>query len=113
MIGRALVLSVLMLVACHEGASIQHAMNSYHQRRYADARLAFEQLEGEESVMNAKGQVRYLTFRGLTYYRIDERELARKYLWRARHAYDQGERGWLDAHTVTEMNRALEELSGE
>jgi len=106
-------------LGCGSGRHVQKGIDQYAMADYPAAMQQWSWLERSENRMNAKGRVRYLTYRGLTHYELYrgggdplERAHALHYLSRGKRAYEEGDRDWLDAKTAGELTRALNELSG-
>src|SRR5678815_3866926 len=62
----AVILCTILTTACGTGYYVGRAMEAYHQGNYAEASREFRVIS--EAQLNAKGEVRYLVFRGLTHY---------------------------------------------
>jgi hypothetical protein len=112
-------LAATWALGCGSGRHVQKGIDQFAMADYQAAMEQWAWLERSESRMNAKGRVRYLTYRGLTHYEIYlgtgdplQRAYALHYLSRGKRAYDQGDRDWLDAKAAAEVNRALADLGG-
>jgi hypothetical protein len=107
-----LALSTLLATGCTTlGARVQKGMNLYDRTDFPGALDQFTALSAKERDMNQKGAVRYLVYRGLTHYRLDQRPEAYLFLSRGQEAYSRGTPAWLHPRTVGEMERALAELA--
>lgn len=101
---------LLGLPACGSGRYVQRGINHYRAADYVAAMDIWSSLENDEASMNSKGLMRYLVYRGLTHYRLNQRNLAMQFLLRGNYAYQQGNPAWLDEATVAQMNKALMDL---
>jgi hypothetical protein len=109
-----LALAALLLAApagCGAGRNVQRGIDQYDRADYASASAEFTDLSPDEGAMNNKGLVRYLVYRGLTFYHLGQRPQAYGYLVRGKTAYDRGTKGWLKGSIVAEMDTALADLS--
>ena len=62
--------------------------------------------------LNPKGQVRYLAYNGLTYFRLGQTDSPGASSARPAPAYRSGDPAWLPPEAVVQMDQALDQLSG-
>jgi hypothetical protein len=104
-------LCALLAIGCGgAGRFIQKGIDQYERDNYRGALHEWDDLSGSEGSMNEKGLVRYLVYRGLTHYHLDQRSYAIVFLRRGHEAYARGNAMWLKPSTVQEMNAALADL---
>lgn len=106
----SIVLAVL-LSGCGAGRHVQKGINAYKSMNYHQAMTIWHDIEPLQPEMNDKGRVRYLVFRGLTHYRLGDRQGATYFLTQGRQAYQMGDPSWIDPVSLGQMNQALADLS--
>ncbi len=99
-------------LGCGVGRHVQKGINAYNASNYLDAKARWIEMQGVESEMNPKGHMRYLVYRGLTHFRLGERNAALHFLTRGNAEYRQGNPNWLPQSIADNMGRALAELKG-
>jgi hypothetical protein len=92
------------------GAYIQKGVEQYNRQNYRGALYEWNELNGSESSMDQETLARYLVYRGLTHYHLDQRPFAIVFLSRGKDAYARGSSVWLSSEIVSEMNKALANL---
>ena len=101
---------VVVAVACTTGAEVQKGIDAYMRGDLNGAMEKWNELDSETSDMNPKGHVRYLIYRGLTAYEMDDREQARRYLTQGYSAYQRSDSRWIPPNIVDRMTKALAAL---
>jgi hypothetical protein len=111
--GAALLALVAAGLGCASTAgTLQRGINCYHAANYPCAAAAFQDVEMQGAALNQKGHIRFLAYRGLTYYRMGQAEPARRLMADALVAYRSGNPAWLPQAALAELNQALAQLSG-
>jgi hypothetical protein len=108
-----LMAGLLALPACGVGRHVQTGISYYSTTNYPSAMGVWREIEPRESEMNPKGLVRYLVYRGLTHYRLGEKQAAAHFLSRGAAMYRQSNPQYLPDPIVAEMQRALGELGSQ
>jgi hypothetical protein len=108
----ATIASLIATVGCGTGRHVQKGIVAYNAANYPGAMAIWQRLEPDQATMNDKGHVRYLVYRGMTHFRLGQRQMALHYLRQGNEAYKLGNPRWLPPYTVQEMNGALAQLQG-
>lgn len=98
---------------CGTGRFVQRGIDRYNVSDYTGAAAAFDEIETERYDLNPKGRIRFLAYRGLTYYKLGRMDLAQRFLGEADVAYRSGDPAWLHPHIVTKMTEALAQLRSQ
>lgn len=103
---------VLLASGCGVGRHVQKGINAYNAMNFHQAMAIWQEIEPLQPEMNDKGRVRYLVFRGLTHYRLGDRQGAMHFLTQGRQAYQMGDPSWLDPYALRQLDAALADLGG-
>jgi hypothetical protein len=109
--------ALLALVAAGLGCAstagtLQRGINCYNTANYPCAAAAFQDVEMQGASLNQKGHIRFLAYRGLTYFHMGQAEPARRLMSDALVAYRAGNPAWLPQAALAELNAALAQVSG-
>lgn len=110
--GLSLAALALAGFGCGTGRFVQRGINCYNAGNYPCAMSAFQEIEYNNYELNPKGRVRYLTYRGLTHFRMGQTDLARRFLTEANVVYRSGDPTWLPPDAVQQLQQALAQLGG-
>lgn len=99
-------------LGCGTGRFVQRGINCYNAGNYPCAMSTFQEIELNNYELNPKGRVRYLTYRGLTHFRMGQTDLARRFLSEASAVYQSGDPAWLPPDAVQQLQQALAQLGG-
>jgi hypothetical protein len=94
------------------GRFLRRGIDCYNAGDYRCASTVFNQIEARRLELTTAGKLHYLTFRGLTFYRLAYWDLARRYLTEAFMFYRVGDPAALPANVLFQLNHALAALTG-
>lgn len=106
----ALFVAGLSLLGCGRlEEHVRHANDAYHASRYRDAEEWLERVEADVGELDHRTQTRFYFVRGMSSFRLDERQDALHYLALARELSREDD-GELSEDEAGQLARALEEL---
>lgn len=107
--------ALALLVAgsgCAAGGRVMRTgVSCYNAGDYLCASAAFNQIETSRMELTARGKLHYLTYGGLTHFRLGHWEPARRFLTEAFLVYRASDPRWLPTDAVSQMHLALAELT--
>src|SRR5690554_6712797 len=103
--------SLLVFAGCASASKeLREAEKAYQGAHYEDAITWFEALEGDVPRLSANDRVRYHYYRGMSAYRLSDRDEALYHLSLTRELSER-EKAALDEEAREELDRLLEELT--
>ena len=106
-----LILSSQMAFLC-SCSYIGRGIREYREEKYMRAMERWRNLEKREADLNTTSYIRYLIYRGLTHYKLKQRENAYKYLTKGIAEYKKNDSKGLPYEAVYETENAIRELRG-
>ena len=106
-----ILLTALMAAGCASATKdLREGEKAYQSAHYEDAIIWFEAIEGDVPKLSADDRVRYHYYRGMSAYRLSDRDEALYHLALARELAAH-ERGALDSSAEAEIKNLLDELT--
>jgi hypothetical protein len=94
------------------GAQVQSGIDMYERGAYEGALIRFRQVGPDEADLRLKHRVRYLVYRGLAHWHVEETDEARAFLSEAQDllASEDADPKWLPADVREELEVAIAQL---
>jgi hypothetical protein len=103
-----LIAAAATLSACVSNRQVQAGIDAYTLGDYETAAKELRAVEHEQVRLSDKGVVRYLVYRGLTYWHQGKKPEAVAFLKKGLEELREGDPRWLSADTIREMEEVLE-----